>query len=99
MIPLTGEPGVGKVDLCILEPTPTPTPRPRIPFPPESDGAALTALFDATDGERWENNDGWLYTEDIGQWHRVTTNAAGRVTGLVLGNNGLSGELPENWAC
>ena len=74
---------------------PTATPRPRIPFPPESDGAALTALFDATDGESWQNSDGWLYTEDLGQWHGVTTDAAGRVTELNLRDNRLSGELPE----
>ena len=74
---------------------PTATPRPRIPFPPESDGAALTALFDATDGESWQNSDGWLYTEDLGQWHGVTTDAGGRVTELDLRDNRLSGELPE----
>ena len=76
---------------------PTATPRPRIPFPPESDGAALTALFDATGGESWQNNDGWLYTEDLGQWHGVTTDAtdaAGRVTELDLRDNQLSGALP-----
>ena len=60
-----------------------------------SDGAALRALFDATDGEGWSNSDGWLYLEDLGQWHGVTTDAAGRVTALDLGGNGLSGELPE----
>ena len=76
---------------------PTATPRPRIPFPPESDGAALTALFDATGGESWQNNDGWLYTEDLGQGHGVTTDAtdaAGRVTELDLRDNQLSGALP-----
>ena len=73
---------------------PTATPRPRIPFPPESDGAALTALFDATDGESWQNSDGRLYTEDLGQWHGVTTDAGGRVTELDLQQNQLSGEIP-----
>ena len=76
-------------------PEPTPTPRPRIPFPPESDGAALTALFDAANGDSWQDSDGWLYLENLGQWHGVTTDAAGRVTGLNLRGNGLSGELPE----
>ena len=76
-------------------PGPTPTPRPRIAFPPESDGAALTALFDAANGESWQDSNGWLYLEDLGQWHGVTTDAAGRVTGLDLRGNGLSGELPE----
>ena len=73
---------------------PTTTPRPRIPFPPLSDGAALTTLFDATDGESWQNSDGWLYTEDLGQWHGVTTDAAGRVTELDLQQNQLSGKPP-----
>ena len=74
------------------------TPAPHSLSPAESDGAALTALFDATGGESWQNNDGWLYTEDLGQWHGVTTDAtdaAGRVTELNLRDNGLSGELPE----
>ncbi len=66
----------------------------RIPFPPLSDGAALTALFDATGGESWQNSDGWLYTEDLGQWHGVTTDAAGRVTELNLRDNRLSGPIP-----
>ena len=73
---------------------PTATPRPRIPFPPLSDGAALTALFDTTGGESWQNSDGWLYTEDLGQWHGVTTDAGGRVTELNLRDNRLSGALP-----
>ena len=60
-----------------------------------SDGAALVALFDATGGEGWNNSDGWLYEVALGQWHGVTTDASGRVTGLDLSGNGLSGELPE----
>ena len=47
------------------------------------------------DGESWQNSDGWLYTEDLGQWNGVTTDAAGRVTELNLRDNRLSGELPE----
>ena len=39
--------------------------RPRVPFPPGSDGAALTALFDATGGEGWNDSDGWLATGDV----------------------------------
>lgn len=77
-------------------PEPTATPRPRIDFPPMSDGAALTALFDATDGDGWSSGDGWLYIEDLGQWYGVTTNAEGRVTALDLSAIGLSGELPED---
>lgn len=74
---------------------PTATPRPRVVFPPMSDGAALMALFDATGGDGWSNNGEWLYNEDLGQWHGVTTDAAGRVIALDLSSIGLSGELPE----
>ena len=76
-------------------PTLGPTATGRIAFPLLSDGAALTVLYDATDGDDWANNDGWLATEDLGEWHGVTTDGEGRVTGLVLSGNGLSGELPE----
>ena len=74
---------------------PTATPRPRVDFPPDSDGAALTALYDAAGGESWRNSDGWLYVDDLSQWHGVTTDAEGRVTELDLGGNGLIGELPD----
>ena len=30
----------------------------------------------------------------LGSWHGVTTNGMGRVTGLALGGNGLSGSVP-----
>ena len=59
-------------------PEPTATPRPRVTFLPMTDGAALTALYDATGGEGWSNSGEWLYNEDLGQWHGVTTDAAGR---------------------
>ncbi len=73
-------------------------PRPRVSFPALSDGVALLALYDATDGDSWQNNDGWLYTAEIGQWHGVATAAADRVIELDLSDNGLSGELPPELA-
>ena len=76
-------------------PLPTPEPGERVDFPPMSDGAALLALYDAAGGEGWNNRDGWLYEVALGQWHGVTTDPSGRVTGLDLSGNGLSGELPE----
>ena len=76
-------------------PIPTPELGERVDFPPMSDGAALTALYDATGGDGWSDNSEWLYNDDLGQWHGVTTDAAGRVTALDLSSNGLSGELTE----
>ena len=54
-------------------------------------------LYDATDGDDWANNDGWLATEDLGEWHGVTTDGEGRVTGLVLSGNGSAGSCRRNW--
>ena len=61
---------------------------------PETDREALVALYNATDGENWENSDNWLSDAPIGEWHGVTTNADGRVTLLNLSRNKLSGEIP-----
>ena len=76
-------------------PTVVPTASGRIAFPLLSDGAALTALYDAAGGDDWANSEGWLASDDLGLWHGVTTDGEGRVTGLVLSENRLSGELPE----
>ena len=54
----------------------------------------LVALYNATDGANWTNNTNWLSDEPLGDWHGVTTDANGRVTGLRLSSNQLSGRLP-----
>ncbi len=59
-----------------------------------SDRAALTALYNATDGANWTNNANWLSDEPLEEWHRVYTNASGRVESLWLSSNELSGSIP-----
>ena len=59
-----------------------------------ADRAALVALYNATGGANWTNNTNWLSNEALSEWHRVTTNADGRVTALRLVENALSGEIP-----
>ena len=59
-----------------------------------SDRAALEALYDATGGEGWTNRTNWKTASRLGDWHGVTTDAVGRVTGLNLHRNGLAGPLP-----
>ena len=54
----------------------------------------LVALYNATDGANWLNNSNWLSDAPISEWHGVTADASGRVTGLYLDNNDLIGELP-----
>ena len=58
------------------------------------DRAALVALYEATDGPNWLNNENWLTGAPAGEWYGVTTDALGRVRGLSLGNNQLSGAIP-----
>ena len=59
-----------------------------------TDRNALAALYNATDGENWQHNDGWLSDQPVGEWYGVVTNANGRVVGLHLDENRLSGEIP-----
>ena len=66
-------------------------------MPPSSDieRDALAALYTATGGANWTSNDNWLDDDmELGDWHGVTTNTAGKVTGLTLRGNELSGSLP-----
>ena len=58
------------------------------------DRAALVALYEATDGPNWRNNDGWLTDAPPGDWYGVETDGSGRVTVLELYANTLSGPLP-----
>ena len=81
----------------MIMPTPPPKPAPA-PMPagsPETDRAALVALYNATDGDNWTNNTNWLSaTVPIGEWYGVTTDENGRVTVLNMHIKGLSGEIP-----
>ena len=59
-----------------------------------TDKAALEALYDATDGSNWTTSTNWKTSEPLSEWHGVTTDEDGRVTGLTLAGNELSGEIP-----
>ena len=69
------------------------------------DRAALVALYNATVGPNWVNNDNWLTDAPLGEWYGVNTDASGRVVGLDLGGqwdedsgqwiwHGLTGPIP-----
>ena len=64
------------------------------PTGPDSDRAALVALYDATGGANWTDNTNWRSNSPIGEWYGVTTNDDGRVTELRLHQNNLSGQIP-----
>ena len=59
-----------------------------------ADRAALEALYDATGGAGWTDGTNWKTTAALDTWFGVTTDDAGRVTELELGDNGLTGPLP-----
>ena len=71
-----------------------PSTAPAAPGTPESDRAALVALYEATDGENWTDSTNWLSDRPIGEWHRVSVGGDGRVRALSLTGNGLSGPIP-----
>ena len=48
------------------------------------DRAVLLALYEATDGPNWANNDGWLTDAPLDDWYGVDTDSAGQVVSLVL---------------
>lgn len=62
---------------------------------PETDRAALAALYHATDGPNWRLNENWVSDAPMGVWHGVKTDANDRVIHLDLGGNGLSGWIPR----
>jgi Leucine-rich repeat (LRR) protein len=61
---------------------------------PQTETEALVALYKSTDGDNWSNNTGWLKTNTPCSWYGVRC-SGGHVTGLSLGNNQLSGLLPN----
>ena len=58
------------------------------------DRAALVALYEATDGPNWVNNDNWLTDAPLHEWHGVQTDLSGRVVELRLMQNDLTGAIP-----
>ena len=63
-----------------------------------TDTAALMALYNSAGGARWENNTNWGTIEPLDTWFGVTTDTSGRVTGVNLYTQNLSGTLPAELA-
>ena len=58
------------------------------------DRAALLALYEATGGPNWVDNENWLTDAPLGEWYGVVTDGQGRVFSLELHENGLTGTIP-----
>ena len=52
-------------------------------------------LYNATDGPNWWNNANWLSNAPVREWYGVSVDNSGRVVGLHLYENGLSGTIPS----
>ena len=71
----------------------------------DRDRAALVALYEATGGPDWVNNENWLTDAPLGEWYGVDTDNSGRIVRLDLDGrwdsdareyilHGLSGPVP-----
>jgi len=60
-----------------------------------ADAEILRVFHERTGGGFWTNSAGWLSNAVLGEWHGVETDSIGRVTGLAMSRNGLSGQLPD----
>ncbi len=63
--------------------------------PPTSQYDILAAIYEATNGPNWVNNDNWLTDAPLGEWYGVGTNSDGQVTSLDLSWNFLQGRIPS----
>ena len=61
---------------------------------PLTDRDALVALYGTTGGPGWTNSSGWLTDAPLRRWSGVEVDAQGRVVGLDLHGNELSGPIP-----
>ena len=61
---------------------------------PLTESGALVALYESTGGPGWTNRNGWLTEAPLRRWSGVEVDAQGRVVGLDLNGNGLSGPIP-----
>ena len=56
----------------------------------------MIALYNATDGDNWDNRTNWFSSRPLDDWYGVGTRESdGRVTSVWLSNNGLKGTIPR----
>ncbi|MDR3189088.1 MAG: hypothetical protein LBT94_07900 [Prevotellaceae bacterium] len=61
----------------------------------QSDSLALAAIYRESGGNKWTRR--WFLSQPYRQWAGVVTDGNGRVVGLNLSDNNLSGALSEEW--
>eukprot|EP00899_Mesostigma_viride_P016624 jgi/Mesvir1/24963/Mv16933-RA.1 len=73
-----------------------PTDRPCAPSDDPLDCQALSLLAREWSFDRWRNSSGWLSSNSYCTWAGVTCSPTGRVSGLSLPNQGLTGVLSSS---
>ncbi len=61
---------------------------------PDAECQALYALYNGTGGSGWTDNTNWLSAEPVDDWYGITVES-GHVVEIYIGNNGLTGPIPE----
>ena len=61
---------------------------------PATDRDLLVEFYDATGGADWIRKENWLTDAPLGEWSGVAVAGDGRVTGLNLPRNDLTGAIP-----
>ncbi len=59
----------------------------------EIEREALMALYKATDGDNWTNNENWCSDKPLNEWYGVSA-YSGKVRSIWMSDNNLSGNLP-----
>lgn len=54
----------------------------------------LLKLYEAMGGTSWTESDNWGSSRPLEEWYGIAVDSAGRVTGINLNRNNLSGEVP-----
>lgn len=62
----------------------------------EKEREALIALYKATDGDNWTNNENWCSNKPLNQWSGVFVNNKGLVEKLSLRHRNIQGVIPES---
>ncbi len=60
---------------------------------PQVECLALVALYDATSGDGWTDNNNWKTDAPVSDWYGIVV-TGGRVTDIDLGENNLVGAIP-----
>ncbi len=61
----------------------------------EKERAALIALYNATGGDNWTNNENWCSDKPVKEWYGINCTYDGILHGINLNNNNLTGNIPQ----